>query len=111
MKLLGPLGVAQEVDPDVGPDRAGRYAGDLELDVQVLVGAEVARTGDCLRIGADQRQQPALDGALVQLRVVADHPAADQVEQRLQRDPLGVEQQLVARVEHAEVAEHLALGG
>ena len=72
-------------------------------------------------LGADQRQQAALQRALVQLNVVADLEAADHVEQRLQRHALGVEQQLLARgpssalviagadVEDAQVAEHLAL--
>ena len=49
------------------------------------------------RVGPDQRQQPALERALVQLHVVADLEAADHVEQRLQRDALGVEQQLARR--------------
>ena len=48
--------------------------------------------------GSDQREQRALDGALVQLHVVADLEAADHVEQRLQRHALGVEQQLLAEV-------------
>jgi len=60
---------------------------------------------------ADQRQQPALERALVQLDVVADPVAADHVEQLLQRRALGVQEKLVAEVEHAQVAEHLALGG
>ena len=54
---------------------------------------------------------PRCDRALVQLDVVADLEAADHVEERLQRDALGVEQQLVAAVEDAQVAEHLALVG
>ena len=70
------------------------------------------------RAGADERQQPALHRALVQLDVVADLEAAHEVEERLQRRAVGVEQQLglagavaVLGVEHAQVAEHLALVG
>ena len=47
----------------------------------------------------------------MQLDVVADRPAAQRVEERLQRRALGVEPQLVAEVEHPQVGEHLALGG
>ena len=47
----------------------------------------------------------------MQLQRVPDLEPADHVEQRLQRHPLGVQQQLLAGVEHAQVAEHLALVG
>ena len=47
----------------------------------------------------------------MQLYVVADHSTPDHVEQRLERDPLGVEQELVWSVEDPEVAEQLALWG
>ena len=67
--------------------------------------------GRRLGLGAQQRQQTALQRALVQLHRVADAEAAHHVEQLLQGDALGVEQDLVSRVEDADVAEHLALGG
>jgi hypothetical protein len=59
---------------------------------------------------AEQRDQPSLQRALVQLHVVAEAEAADDVEQLLQRDALGVEQDLLAGVEDPHVGEHLALG-
>ena len=46
----------------------------------------------------------------MQLGVEADARAVQDVEDRLQRRALGVEQQLGAGVEDAQVAEHLALG-
>ena len=52
-----------------------------------------------------------LQRALVQLDVAPELVAADHVEELLQRDPLAVEQQLVAEVEDPQVAEHLALVG
>ena len=61
------------------------------------------------RIRPDQRQQAALQRALVQLDVEPELVAPDHVEELLQRDALAVEQQLVAEVEHAQVALHLAL--
>jgi hypothetical protein len=57
----------------------------------------------------DERQQAALERALVQLDPEADGRAADHVEDGLQRGALGVQQQLVAGVEDPEVTEHLAL--
>ena len=48
------------------------------------------------RAGAHERQQPALERALVQLDVEAELVAPDHVEERLQGDALGVEPQLVA---------------
>jgi DNA polymerase-3 subunit epsilon len=82
-------------------------------DVAVLpapgsVAPERPRDG-ARRPAGRQRQQPALERALVQLDVVAEREAADHVEQLLERHPLGVEQQLGARVEDPQVAEHLAL--
>ena len=62
-----------------------------------------------LGLRPDQRQQPQLERALVELNVAPELVAADHVEELLQRDALGVEQQLVAQVEHPHVAEHLAL--
>ena len=62
---------------------------------------DATASGDARRrrglLGPDQREQAALERALVQLDVVADLEAADHVEQRLQRDALGVEQQLARR--------------
>jgi hypothetical protein len=45
----------------------------------------------------------------VQLHVVADLEATDHVEQGLQRQALGIQRHLVAEVQDAQVAEHLAL--
>ena len=70
---------------------------------------QLTGSGHVGRVGSDQRQQSTLKRALVQLDLVADPEAADHVEQLLQRDALGIEQQLVAGVEDAQVAEHLAL--
>jgi hypothetical protein len=47
----------------------------------------------------------------VQLGAPADQPAADLVEQRLQRDALGQEQEAVVGGDHPQVAEHAALVG
>ena len=78
----------------------------------VLAGrAEVRGAGQLERGRADQRQQAAFQRSLVQLQVVADAEAADQVEQRLQRRALGVEQQLLLGGQDPQIAEHLALGG
>ena len=81
-----------------------------------MLGApEASRARDRRRLGSDQRQQPALQRALVQLHLVADLEAVDHVEQRLQRDALGVEEQLLRRRaaladgQDAQVSEHLAL--
>ena len=95
----------------------GQAADPLELDrYAVVLGApKASRARDRRRLGSDQRQQPALQRALVHLHLVADLEAVDHVEQRLQRDALGVEQQLLRRRvaladgEDAEVSEHLAL--
>src|SRR6185437_6654694 len=61
--------------------------------------------------GAQQREQPALKRALVQLHGVADAEAAHHVEQLLEGDALSVQEDLVAGVENTDIAEHLALGG
>ena len=66
---------------------------------------------DCLGLQAQQRQEPTLEGALVQLDLEAKAEAADHVEQLLERHSLGVEQDLVAGIEDPQVAQHLALGG
>jgi hypothetical protein len=59
----------------------------------------------------DEREQPELERALVELDLAADHRRAQLVEEGLQGDALAVELELVAEVEHAQVAAHLALGG
>ncbi len=104
-------GVADEVDAGVGPRCDRRDARDLHGRVGVFHLPQILGLGDAGGVGADQRQQPALDRALVQLQVIADPEPADHVEQGLQRDALGVEQQLLADVEHAQIAEHVALVG
>jgi hypothetical protein len=110
-KGIGVVGRAQKVDSDVGPDGARCHGGDVDHPVRVLGRRELAEVGDRPGLEADQRYQPALERALVQLHVVADAEPPDHVEQLLERDALGVEQQLVSGIEHAEVSKHLALWG
>ena len=105
----GVLGGADDVDPEVGRDEQDRRAAELGAAVGVLGGGQVARTGDVAGVRADDRQQPLLERALVQLGVPADRAAAEMVEERLERRALGEQQELVAGVQDAQVAEHLAL--
>ena len=86
----------------IGPTSTSRVG---VLGVRKPVGAR-----DGGRPGADQRDQASLHGALVELDGVADAEAPDHVEQPLEGDAFGVEQQLVAGVEDPQVAEHLPLG-
>ena len=72
--------------------------------VGVLGCAELAGARHGLGARPQQRQQAALERALVQLHGVADAEAADHVEQLLEGDALGVEQDLLAGVEDAQVA-------
>ncbi len=72
---------------------------------------KIAHSRDGGGVGADQRNEAALERALVQLDVVADAEAPDQVEELLERHAFGVEQQLIAGVEGPQVTEHLALRG
>ena len=111
LQILGDRAVAQQLDADVGADHAGGDPVHLAAAVSVLDLREVAHTSDRGRVSADQREQAALERALVELDVVADAEAPDHVEQLLQRDALGVEQQLVTGVEDPQVPEHLALRG
>jgi len=104
-------GGAEDVDARVGHDQRDRRAADLGARVGMLGGRQRACSGDAPRVGPDQRQQAHLERALVQLDVAAELEAPDHVEQLLQRHALGVEQQLVARVEDPQVAEHLPLVG
>ena len=98
----------EHVDADVGRHEQDRDAGDLGTAVGVLVD-EVLGAGDAPRVGADERQQRGLQRSLVDFDVAPELVAPNHVEQLLQGDALGVEQQLAAGVEHAQVAEHLAL--
>ena len=91
-----------------------RHAAEQQLGVVVLRGSErhAGARDELFGQRADEREQTALQRALVQFDVVAQRVAADHVEERLQRDALGVEQQFGggwARIEHAQVTEHLAL--
>ena len=95
---------AQEIESDVGADRADHDVADRGDEVGVLDGGDAVHD-----VRAEHRQQPALERPLVHLKVVADAEAPDHVEQLLERDPLAVEQQLVAGLEHAQIAEHLPL--
>ena len=108
--------VADQVDSLRRAHGEGAHALELDGGVGVLVGREVLRPRDGGGGGADQREQAPLERALVQLDRVADLEAADHVEQPLQRDALGVEQELrrrlrriLAQREDAQVAEHLSL--
>jgi hypothetical protein len=78
--------------------------------MRVLIGRQRTGAGDRGRVRAHERQQPALERALVQLDVVADAEPPNHVEQPLECDALRVEQQLVAGGQDPEIAEHLALG-
>src|SRR5215207_64275 len=89
----------------LGVGRSAELAGAVRvLHLRQVVGAR-----DPAGVRADQREQPALDRPLVQLHRAPELEAPDHPEQFLQRDALAVEQQLVARVEDPQVAEHLAL--
>jgi len=66
---------------------------------------------DAYRVGTDQREQPALERALVQLGRVPDAELGQRVEQRLQADALAVEQQLVFGREHPHLRQHPPLVG
>jgi hypothetical protein len=56
---------------------------DLEVLVRVLGATQLLGAGDARGPGSDQRQQAALERALVQFHVVADLEAADHLEQLL----------------------------
>jgi hypothetical protein len=104
---IGVGAVADDVDARVGAHQQDIGAGDLRGRVVVLVLADSA--GELLRARADQRQQAALERALVQLAVEADLEAPQGVEERLEGRSLAEEQQLASGIEHAQVGEHLAL--
>src|SRR5215207_492305 len=106
---LGVGRVAEHVDAEVGGDQPHGRSAELAGAVRVLHLPQVVGARDPAGVGADQREQPALDRALVQLHGAPELEAPDHPEQVLQRDALAVEQQLVARVEDPQVAEHLAL--
>ena len=108
---LGVCGVAQHVDAEVGDHEPHDRPADPAHAMGVLDVREVLGAGHAARLGPDQRQQAGLERPLVQLDVAAELEAADHVEELLEGGALAVEEQLVARVEHAEVAEHLALVG
>ena len=110
-QVLGVGGVAEQVDAGVGADRAQRDVGHLGLAVGVLGLGQVGHRGHSRGVGTDQGDQATLQRALVQLGVEAEAEAADHVEQALQRHALGVERELGARVQDAQIPEHLALGG
>src|SRR5437588_1742962 len=102
-------GVAQQVDSDVGPNRLDRHVSHLQRYVGMLRRWQLGRARHDICLGPDQRQQSALERALVQLHVKADAEPSDHVEQLLQRGAFGVEQQLRPAVEDPQIAEHLAL--
>ena len=60
-------------------------------------------------VGPISESRPRSTVRLCSCDVVADLEAADHVEQGLERHALGIEEELVAEVEDAQVAEHLAL--
>jgi len=104
-------GRADHVDAVGRGDEHDLHAAAQRAHRAVLGRRQLLGAGDLAGARPDQRQQRALQRALVQLDVEADLEAADHVEQRLQRAALGVEPQLVAEVQHAHVALHLALVG
>ncbi len=110
-QCAGVLRVAEQVDAEVGADRPDRDPGDLGGSVGVLGGGELSDPAHRGGLRPQQGDEAALHGALVQLDIESDAEAADHVEQLLQRDALGVEQQFLAGVEDAQIPEHLALGG
>ena len=59
---------------------------------------------------ANQREQRKLQRPLVQLRCVADAKPRQRVEQRLQGDALGVEQQLLVAAQDPDLGEHSPFG-
>jgi len=71
--------------------------------VGVLGAEQILHAGGGCGARPDQRQQPALQRALVQLDAVADAEATDHVEELLQSPALGVEQQLAPGVQDAQV--------
>ena len=75
----------------------------------VVLGAARRLRDGAAGLGADQREQAALERALVQLGAVADAELRQRVEQGLERDALGVEQQLVLGAQHADLGEQAAL--
>jgi hypothetical protein len=77
----------------------------------VLLVGQVLRPRHPAGVGAEQGEQAALECALVQLDVHAELEAPDHVEELLERRALGVDPQLRAGVQHAQVPEHLALVG
>jgi hypothetical protein len=79
---VGVRAVADDVDAGIRAHEQHRGAADLSRRVVVLVGADLA--AELLRARADQRQQAALERALVQLAVEADLEAAQGVEERLE---------------------------
>jgi len=109
---LGVRAVADDVDPQVGADEADRRAGDVGACVRVLRARH--RPGERVRVGPDEREQPTLKGALVQLAVEADLEPPQGVEERLEGGSLAEQEQLVAGwadIDHPQVSEHLALVG
>jgi len=107
-------GAAEDVDAQVGRDRARRHAAELDLDVHVLLGREPGHAGDGAGGRPDQGEQGLLHRPLVQRGLPADRRPAQLVEERLERDPLAVEVELgslAADPQHPQVAEHLALVG
>ena len=71
--------------------------------------AAPGHAGHRVRLRSEQREQTGLQRALVQFDGEAEAEPADHVEQLLQGDPFGVEQDLLAGVEDPQVGEHLAL--
>ena len=107
----GVVGGAQQVDAQVGADRTHGDSVDLGDEVGMLVLGQAGGLDDRVGLGAEQRDQSALQGSLVQLQVVAEFETTDHVEEVLERHALGVEQELVAGIEDPQVSEHLALRG
>ena len=82
---LGVLRGAEDVDAEVGRDQPYGRPADGRHAVGVLALRQLRRARDAPRLRPDERQQPGLERALVQLDVAAELEAPDHVEQLLQR--------------------------
>ena len=99
--------------PDVGARSSRTGAPAISRGACACSARRAGRRRRRRRRGAAARCSDSSPRSSVRLCSSTSQPIAQRrimVEQRLQRDALGVEQQLVAGVEHAQVAEHLALG-
>jgi len=100
--------LVEQVDTETRADCPHRYVADRRRQMRVL-GSWRRLVQRSIGVGPDDREQRRFQRALVQLRAVTDPELRQRVEQRLQRDPLGIEQQLAVAAQHAYLGEHAAL--